>query len=336
MSATKEDLFGIEKDEESEYDSEEIEEQGKGFSRSKINRAGSDDESEVESEVESEDEDGNVAAESGASDQEELGEADEDSEVENEEEKDERFASFEQSPEPTKKSGKKKVKPLTPEQLEKFQKDINKTGVVYLARIPPFMKPVKIKQLLSRYAEIGRVYLAPEDAKITARRKKYAKNNKQNFTEGWVEFKDKKKAKAVATMLNTQQIGGKKKSYYYYDLWNIKYLPKFKWHHLTEQMAYESKARQQRLSAEIAQATRENKTFITNVEKSKMINKMEENKKRKAVDGQSEAPSKFQRNFDQRSIVRREADLTADRKPDTFANVQPKMKNVLGKVFGGK
>ncbi|KAI8577968.1 hypothetical protein K450DRAFT_301481 [Umbelopsis ramanniana AG] len=336
MSATKEDLFGIEKDEESEYDSEEIEEQGKGFSRSKINRAGSDDESEVESEVEDGDEDGNVTAESGDSDQEELGGANEDSEADSEEEKDERFASFDQSPEPPKKSGKKKVKPLTPEELEKFQKDINKTGVVYLARIPPFMKPVKIKQLLSRYAEIGRVYLAPEDAKITARRKKYAKNNKQNFTEGWVEFKDKKKAKAVAAMLNTQQIGGKKKSYYYYDLWNIKYLPKFKWHHLTEQMAYESKARQQRLSAEIAQATRENKTFISNVEKSKMINKMEENKKRKAVDSQSESPSKFQRNFDQRSIVRREADLTAERKTDTLANVQPKMKNVLGKVFGGK
>jgi ESF2/ABP1 family protein len=216
MSASKEDLFGIEKDEESEYDSEEIEEQGKGFSRSKINRAGSDDESEVESEAESsdEDEDEKNAVESDASGQEALGGADEDSEAEGdedqddeEEEKDERFAAFDESPEPTKKSGKKKVKPLTPEELEKFQKDINKTGVVYLARIPPFMKPVKIKQLLSRYAEIGRVYLAPEDAKISARRRKYAKNNKQNFTEGWVEFKDKKKAKAVAAMLNTQQIG---------------------------------------------------------------------------------------------------------------------------------
>lgn len=68
-----------------------------------------------------------------------------------------------------------------------------------------------------------------------------------------------------------------------------------------------------------------------------MINRMEENKKRKAADNQAEeSPSKFQRNFDQRSIVRREADLTAERKPNALANVQPKMKNVLGKVFGGK
>ncbi|KAH8551038.1 hypothetical protein BGW37DRAFT_48543 [Umbelopsis sp. PMI_123] len=337
MSALKEDLFGIEKEDESEYDSEEIEEQGKGFSRSKSNKAGSDDESEDESEDE------NNASENAASDQEAEKELNEDSETEKDENEDqvdevsedERFAAFDESPEQPKKSVKKKVKPLTPEELEKFQKEINKTGVVYLPRVPPFMKPVKVKQLLSRYADIGRVYLAPEDPKITARRKKYANNSKQNYTEGWVEFKDKKQAKAVAAMLNTQQIGGKKKSYYYYDLWNIKYLPKFKWHHLTEQMAYESKARQQRLSAEIAQATRENKTFISNVEKSKMIKKMEESKKRKA-DNQSEAPAKIQRNFDQRSTVRREAEFTAERKPDTLTNVQPKMKNVLGKIFGGK
>lgn len=67
-----------------------------------------------------------------------------------------------------------------------------------------------------------------------------------------------------------------------------------------------------------------------------MINRMEENKKRKAADNQAEKPSKFQRNFDQRSVVRREADLTAERKSNALANVQPKMKNVLGKVFGGK
>jgi hypothetical protein len=30
--------------------------------------------------------------------------------------------------------------------------------------------------------------------------------------------------------------GGRKRSYYAYDLWNIKYLPKFKWHHLTERI----------------------------------------------------------------------------------------------------
>ena len=35
-------------------------------------------------------------------------------------------------------------------------------GIVYLSRIPPFMKPIKVKQLLSEYGEVGRVFLQPE------------------------------------------------------------------------------------------------------------------------------------------------------------------------------
>jgi ESF2/ABP1 family protein len=71
---------------------------------------------------------------------------------------------------------------------------------------------------------------------VAARRKKYGGNKKQNFTEGWVEFKDKSIAKQVAKSLNATIIGGSKKSFYHDDMWNIKYLPKFKWDHLTERI----------------------------------------------------------------------------------------------------
>jgi ESF2/ABP1 family protein len=37
-----------------------------------------------------------------------------------------------------------------------------------------------------------------------------------------VEFEDKRVAKAVAATLNGQQIGGKKRSAYYYDIWNVR------------------------------------------------------------------------------------------------------------------
>jgi hypothetical protein len=30
--------------------------------------------------------------------------------------------------------------------------------------------------------------------------------------------------------------GGVRKGFHYNDVWNMKYLPKFKWHHLTERM----------------------------------------------------------------------------------------------------
>lgn len=74
------------------------------------------------------------------------------------------------------------------------------------------------------------------DARTAARRKKYTRDRRTRFTEGWVEFKDKKRAKTLAEFLNMRQIGGRRQSPYYHDTWTIKYLPKFKWRHLTEQM----------------------------------------------------------------------------------------------------
>ena len=35
-------------------------------------------------------------------------------------------------------------------------------GVVYLSRVPPFMRPRKVRHLLSQYGTLGRVYLQPE------------------------------------------------------------------------------------------------------------------------------------------------------------------------------
>lgn len=35
-------------------------------------------------------------------------------------------------------------------------------GVVYLSRIPPYMKPHKLKYLLSPYGKVGNVFLQPE------------------------------------------------------------------------------------------------------------------------------------------------------------------------------
>ena len=98
------------------------------------------------------------------------------------------------------------------------------------------MKPMKLRQLLSVYGELDRMYLAPEDPSVRLRRKKFGGNTGKNFVEGWVEFKDKKKARATAEMLNGKAIGGKRRSAYYSDLWNMRYLPKFKWDNLIEEI----------------------------------------------------------------------------------------------------
>ncbi|KAI8804136.1 hypothetical protein BJ742DRAFT_653416, partial [Cladochytrium replicatum] len=109
--------------------------------------------------------------------------------------------------------------------------------------------------------------LAPDDPKIAARRRKYKGNRPENFTDGWVEFVDKTEAKTIAGMLNGKIIGGKKRDRYYDDIWTLKYLPKFKWTHLNEQIAYERAVRVQKLQAEMQQARRENRAYLANVGK---------------------------------------------------------------------
>ena len=45
---------------------------------------------------------------------------------------------------------------------------------------------------------------------------------------------DKRVAKKVAMVLNNNHVGGKKHGFYHDDLWNIKYLRKFRWTHIAE------------------------------------------------------------------------------------------------------
>lgn len=54
------------------------------------------------------------------------------------------------------------VKPLTTEALAEFEAAQARTGVVYISRIPPAMRPSKVRHLMSAYGEIGRIYLQQE------------------------------------------------------------------------------------------------------------------------------------------------------------------------------
>lgn len=48
-------------------------------------------------------------------------------------------------------------------------------------------------------------------------------------------------------------MGGGHRSFYASDLWNLKYLHKFKWHHLTEKIAHESRVKQDKMRMELSQ-----------------------------------------------------------------------------------
>lgn len=187
----------------------------------------------------------------------------------------------------------KRVAPLrnlSKKRLVKFNEENERKGVCYIARVPPYLKPQKLRQLLSGFGtDVLRIYLAPEDKTVRAKRIRSGGNRKQMFTEGWVEFADKRVAKRLATTLNNSAIGGNKRGFYASDLWNIKYLPKFKWNDLTERLAHEAKVREQKLRLELAQAKRENTFYMQQVSRSKAIDAMASRKRGRGAGGGGKA-----------------------------------------------
>ncbi|KAG6319476.1 hypothetical protein E4U22_004445 [Claviceps purpurea] len=202
--------------------------------------------------------------------------------------------------------------PLAKKNLITSDAAIKKSGVVYISRIPPGMKPSALRSLLSPYGKLNRIFLAPEDPSVRARRRKSGGNKRVLFTEGWIEFLKKKEAKAACELLNGQNIGGKKGSFFRDDIWNLVYLKGFKWFNLTEQITAENAERTSRMRAEISKATKENKAFVKNVEKAKMLDGMQAKaKKRKADDGQGDETKTIRgdraRTFRQVAQVKKEA-----------------------------
>ncbi|KAG8464859.1 hypothetical protein KFE25_010227 [Diacronema lutheri] len=172
------------------------------------------------------------------------------------------------------------LKGLSPKRLAKFNEANARKGVCYIARVPPFLKPAKLRHLLEGFGtDVLRIYCAPEEKALRARRLRAGGNKKQMFSEGWVEFAEKRVAKQIASSLNNTPIGGSKRSFYAHDLWNIKYLSKFKWDDLTEKIAYERKVREQKLRLELAQAKRENAFYMQKVTQAKAIDAMAERKR---------------------------------------------------------
>jgi len=166
-----------------------------------------------------------------------------------------------------------------------------KPGIIFLSTIPPGFNVTTTIAFFSQFGKVGRVFLQPDMKEKAKRKDKLARN----FTEGWIEFLSKRDAKAVASNLNNTLVGGKKRSKAHDVLWNIKYLPKFKWTNLSERLAYEKAVHHQRLRTEISQAKREADFFKANVEKSKRMGR-----KRPRESPESPNPAKRVYDFRQR------------------------------------
>lgn len=127
----------------------------------------------------------------------------------------------------------------------------------------------------------------PDDGKD--RKKKKRRRMARHFTEGWVEFESKRAAKQVAVKLNNSPIASRKSSKFYDILWSMKYLPRFKWVHLSERLTYERAVYRQKLQTEISQARKEAAFFQDNLDKS------ERNKKIKKRDNKANKANKVKK-----------------------------------------
>ena len=156
--------------------------------------------------------------------------------------------------------------------VEELREKIRRSGVLYMSRVPIGMRIIDIRKLLDDYG-IQRCYFVPYKKKL----QNVDGRRVQAYKEGWIEFEDKIYAKLAEYQLNGKPIGGNKKCIYRDELWNLKYLHKFKWNDLVESMTLEKKIQEKELKIEIAQSKRENDFIIKNYEKSKKyLNKKRE------------------------------------------------------------
>jgi ESF2/ABP1 family protein len=168
--------------------------------------------------------------------------------------------------------------------VEELHEKIRRSGVLYMSRVPIGMKIIDIRKLLDDYG-IERCYFVPYKKKL----QNVDGKRVQAYKEGWIEFEDKLYAKLAEYQLNGKPIGGNKKCIYRDELWNLKYLHKFKWNDLMENITMEKKIQEKKLKIEIAQSKRENDFIIKNYEKSKKyLNKKTQNADNENENGEEE------------------------------------------------
>ncbi|KAF8399807.1 hypothetical protein HHK36_015678 [Tetracentron sinense] len=220
-------------------------------------------------------------------------------------------------------------------QLLKEAAKADKRGICYLSRIPPQMNPLRLRQILSQYGELQRIYLTPENPEARVHRKQAGVFRGKQFSEGWVEFSKKSVAKRIANMLNGEPMGGRKKSPFYYDLWNIKYLSKFKWDDLTGEIAYKNAIREQKLALEISAAKRERDFYLSKVDQSRALSSIQERiKKKQKIQQESGTNSEPPVDQQEPKIVRQF--LQTRPVADNVAQSKPRLsKDILAGVFGG-
>ncbi|MCJ1454818.1 RNA-binding ATPase activator esf2 [Mycoblastus sanguinarius] len=223
----------------------------------------------------------------------------------------------------------------------------HKPGVVYLSRIPPFMRPTTVRTHLSTHGPITKMFLTPEPPSHYTARRRAGGNRKHSFIDGWVEFARKKDAKVCVDAINGQLVGGKKGGWYRDDVWNARYLRGFGWGDLMAGVRQEEREREERVRVRLGREGRERGEFLRNLERSKVEETRREKKLKKrqkvekegngeaqarageggmdrALEKEKERGKGFERRFRQNEVKRK--GYRGEEQPD-------QVRRVLSKIF---
>ncbi|KAL8862171.1 MAG: hypothetical protein Q9178_001627 [Gyalolechia marmorata] len=203
-----------------------------------------------------------------------------------------------------------------------------KPGVVYLSRIPPFMRPSTVRHLLSSFGSITKIFLTPEPPSQHTARVRSGGNKKRSFTDGWIEFASHKSAKTCVAAINGQTMGGR--GWYRDDVWNAKYLRGFGWEDLMAGVRAEEREREERVRVGVRRDRKEREEFLKGVERAKVA---EAKKRKKGIKKESEVgdgvvvgkgkQKEFERRFRQNEVKNRKQ----------VEGQSEDVARVLGKIF---
>ena len=181
---------------------------------------------------------------------------------------------------------------LTPKRtlLSKSKPKTSEPGIIYLSRIPPFMRPSTVRTYLSLHGTIGKLFLTPEPPTHYMSRRRHGGNKKHSYIDGWVEFSRKKDAKRCVDAINGRIVGGKKGGWYRDDVWNAKYLKGFTWGDLMGGVRAEEREREEKVRVGVSREGRERREFLKQVEMGKVEETRRKKKegKRKRKEGEDE------------------------------------------------
>ncbi|GJQ08669.1 hypothetical protein GpartN1_g460.t1 [Galdieria partita] len=172
---------------------------------------------------------------------------------------------------------------ITENDSDDFVQDTER-GVIFLTRVPPRMTVPDVRSIFSKIGSVDRIWLEPEDAESRKCRTKAGGSRRRRSKYGWIEFLDKQKAELAVDLLNNQPIGrsiGSRRKPFSEDLWNLRYLKGFKWHHLIEEKASLWKHKNRRLNLELSQMARERDFYLSRVECANVLARVKNRKTKK-------------------------------------------------------